>query len=192
MSPAVYIIAGPNGAGKTSFAEEFLPLYIDSKRFVNPDLIAKGLSPFAPEAEAFQAGRLVIQQIRSYIHRRDDFSFESTLSGRGHLALIQLAKEHGYIVRISYIWVSSTALSLLRIQKRFAEGGHTVPKDDVIRRYGKSIRNFLVHYRPLADSWAMFDNSEEGFREIAYQEEGETRMIDVGLYEELTSRYGTP
>ena len=65
MSPAVYIIAGPNGAGKTSFAEEFLPLYIDSKRFVNPDLIAKGLSPFAPEAEAFQAGRLVIQQIRS-------------------------------------------------------------------------------------------------------------------------------
>ena len=192
MSPTVYIIAGPNGAGKSTFAEEFLPFYIDSKRFVNPDLIAKGLSPFAPEAEAFQAGRLVVQQIRSYILRGEDFSFESTLSGRGHLALIRLAKEHGYIVRISYVWVSSTALSLLRIQKRVAQGGHTVPEDDVVRRHERSIRNFLVHYRPLADSWAMFDNSEQGFRQIAYQDEGETRIIEVELYEEMISRYGTP
>jgi len=40
MTHTVYIIAGPNGAGKTTFVRKFLPLYADSKTFVNADLIA--------------------------------------------------------------------------------------------------------------------------------------------------------
>ena len=47
-SPTVYVIAGPNGAGKTTFAAEFLPGFVDCRQFVNADLIAAGLSPFAP------------------------------------------------------------------------------------------------------------------------------------------------
>jgi predicted ABC-type ATPase len=35
----IVIISGPNGAGKTTFA----------RNFVNADLIAAALSPFAPE-----------------------------------------------------------------------------------------------------------------------------------------------
>jgi len=45
-----YIIAGPNGAGKTTFATEFLPLYVHCRNFINADLIARGLSPFDPDA----------------------------------------------------------------------------------------------------------------------------------------------
>ena len=44
--PCCYIIAGPNGSGKTTFATEFLPHQVRCLEFVNPDLIAKGLSPF--------------------------------------------------------------------------------------------------------------------------------------------------
>jgi len=47
--PCCYIIAGPNGSGKTTFATEFLPHYVNCLEFVNPDLIAKGLSPFSPD-----------------------------------------------------------------------------------------------------------------------------------------------
>lgn len=47
------IIAGPNGAGKTTFAREFLPTDADCPNFVNADLIAAGLSPFAPDVAAF-------------------------------------------------------------------------------------------------------------------------------------------
>jgi predicted ABC-type ATPase len=54
--PKIIIIAGPNGAGKTTFAREFLPNEADCLQFVNADLIAAGLSPFAPEA-ARQARR---------------------------------------------------------------------------------------------------------------------------------------
>ncbi len=45
----VIIIAGPNGAGKTTFAREFLPNEAGCPVFVNADLIAAGLAPFAPE-----------------------------------------------------------------------------------------------------------------------------------------------
>ena len=45
----IVIIAGPNGAGKTTFAREFLPNEADCQNFVNADLIAAGLSPFAPD-----------------------------------------------------------------------------------------------------------------------------------------------
>jgi predicted AAA+ superfamily ATPase len=58
--PKIIIIAGPNGAGKTTFAREFLPQEAGCPVFVNADLIAAGLSPFAPERAALQAGRLTL------------------------------------------------------------------------------------------------------------------------------------
>ena len=41
-----------------------LPHYVKCVEFVNPDLIARGLSPFAPERAAGRAGRLVLERIR--------------------------------------------------------------------------------------------------------------------------------
>ena len=58
MSKKIIIIAGPNGAGKTTFARSFLPAEAQCPRFINADLIAAGLLPFAPEAAAIKAGRL--------------------------------------------------------------------------------------------------------------------------------------
>ena len=39
------------------------------------------------------------------------------------------------------------------------QGGHTVPKADVLRRFTRSQHNFDTVYRPLADAWAMYENS---------------------------------
>src|SRR5258708_819057 len=58
----LYIIAGPNGVGKTTFASKFLPKYANCQNFINADLIAKGMSPFSPEAAAVRAGRLVLSE----------------------------------------------------------------------------------------------------------------------------------
>lgn len=65
MSPErkIIIIAGPNGAGKTTFARAYLPYEPACPIFVNADLIAEGLSPLAPEAAAFRAGRLMLEEI---------------------------------------------------------------------------------------------------------------------------------
>src|SRR5258708_33491106 len=93
MNPNVYIIAGPNGAGKTTFARKFLPDYADCRNFINADLIAQGMSPFAPESAAFRAGRLMLGEIELSMRRRVDFGFETTLSGRSHLRVMRRLKE---------------------------------------------------------------------------------------------------
>lgn len=66
-TPKIVIIAGPNGAGKTTFAREFLPHEANCPDFINADLIAAGLSPFNPEAAAFRAGRLMLQEIHEKV-----------------------------------------------------------------------------------------------------------------------------
>jgi predicted ABC-type ATPase len=63
LSPSRTIIAGPNGAGKTTFAREFLPKEAGVVHFVNPDLIAIGLSPLRPALAAFAAGRLFLRAL---------------------------------------------------------------------------------------------------------------------------------
>ena len=69
----IIIIAGPNGAGKTTFAREFLPNEAGCPVFVNADLIAEGLSPFAPDRVAVQAGRIMLEQIRLHVRRGREF-----------------------------------------------------------------------------------------------------------------------
>ena len=88
-TPRIIIIAGPHGAGKTTFAREFLPGEAACPVFVNADLIAAGLAPFAPEAAALQAGRLMLQELARHFAARTSFAFETTLSGRGYLRLIR-------------------------------------------------------------------------------------------------------
>jgi predicted ABC-type ATPase len=95
MRPDLYIIAGPNGAGKTTFAREFLPNYAECKNFINAHLIAQGVAPFSPEAVAFRAGRLMLEEINHYVKRGENFGFETTLSGRSYLGLIRRVKKLG-------------------------------------------------------------------------------------------------
>lgn len=74
----VIIIAGPNGAGKTTFARTFLPVEAQCPRFINADLIAAGLSPFAPEAAAIRAGKLMLQEMDACAVRGDSFAIETS------------------------------------------------------------------------------------------------------------------
>ncbi len=62
--PNLFVIAGPNGAGKTTYARRFLPEEMHTREFVNADLIAAGLSLFAPDQAAFEAGRIMLHHPR--------------------------------------------------------------------------------------------------------------------------------
>ncbi len=96
MSKKIIIIAGPNGAGKTTFARSFLPEEAQCPRFINADLIAAGLSPFAPEAAALKAGRLMLQEIADCVRKGESFAFETTLAGLSYLTRISQWREQGY------------------------------------------------------------------------------------------------
>ena len=157
--PRCIIIAGPNGAGKTTFAQEFLPKYANVIHFVNADLIAGGLSPLRPEMAAIAAGRLFLRELDRLAQSGTDFAFESTLSGVGYVGRLKRWKGAGYRIEIIYLTLPSTRIALNRIAVRVRQGGHNVPKREVLRRFQRSWGNFQTLYRPLADLWWVYDNS---------------------------------
>ena len=157
--PKIVIIAGPNGAGKTTFARAFLPQEAQVLRFINADLIAAGLSPFAPEAAAIRAGRLMLEEISSCTERRESFAFETTLSGLAYLRHIQTWRTMGYHVSLFFLALPDTELAIARVAERVRQGGHHIPDEVVRRRFQAGRDNFDRRYRQAVDAWALYDNS---------------------------------
>ena len=155
----IVIIAGPNGAGKTTFAREFLPTDAELPNFVNADLIAAGLSPFAPELAAFKAGRLMLEEIASHVKHGESFSFETTLSGLSYAQMIPVWRSSGYLVKLFFLSLPDVEMAIERVAIRVRQGGHNVPEDVIRRRFAHGIANF-ERYKLLVDSWQLYDNSD--------------------------------
>ncbi len=178
----VYVIAGPNGAGKTTFATEFLPDFVNCRQFLNADLIAAGLSPFAPETQNLRAGRLLLERIKELSQAGEDFGFETTLSGRTHARLLTDLKQVGYRVVLFFLWLPSADLAVVRVANRVRQGGNAVPKADVRRRFTLGLRNLFKLYRPRLDSWRLYDASRLPPVLIAREEAGTLIAVDADLF----------
>lgn len=160
MTPKrIVIIAGPNGAGKTTFAREFLPNEAGCPIFVNADLIAAGLSPFAPERVAMKAGRLMLEAIAEHVTKGESFAFETTLSGLTYTRMIPRWRRAGYVVKLIFLSLPDVEMALVRVAARVAQGGHAVPEATVRRRFAHGIENFHHRYQALVDTWLLYDNA---------------------------------
>jgi predicted ABC-type ATPase len=157
--PRCIVIAGPNGAGKTTFARVHLPKAARVMQFVNADLIASGLSPLEPRLASVAAARLMLGEMRRLAAAQASFAFESTLSGLIYARHLRTWKAAGYRIEIVYLRVPSPKIALQRVRARVRQGGHDVPRADVIRRFARGWHNFEHVYRDLADAWAVYDNS---------------------------------
>ena len=158
-APRCIIIAGPNGAGKTTFAQEFLTSHAKVIHFVNAELIAGGLAPLRPEMAATAAGRLFLKELDRLADSGVDFAFECILSGLTYASRLKRWKSSGYRIEIIYLTLPSPSIALRRIATRVKQGGHGVPKADVLRRFRRSWQNFRRLYQPLADASMVYDNS---------------------------------
>lgn len=154
----IVIIAGPNGAGKTTFACEFLPNEANCQTFVNADLIAAGLSPFAPELAAFKAGRLMLEEIADHVRRGESFAFETTLAGLSYEQMIPIWRSSSYTVELAFLSLPDVEMAIERVAMRVKQGGHNIPEEVIRRRYAHGITNF-ERYKLLVDSWQLYDNS---------------------------------
>jgi len=155
----IIIIAGPNGAGKTTFAEEFLPNEAGCPDFINADLIARGLSPFAPERAALEAGKIMLGQIAARVRRQESFAFETTLSGLNYARHIPTWRQAGYHLKLVFLSLPSADMAVARVAARVQSGGHNVPEVVVRRRFHAGLRNFDTIYRGLVDNWILYDNT---------------------------------
>lgn len=157
--PNLFVISGCNGAGKTTASFTVLPELLQIREFVNADEIARGLSPFQPEKVSIEAGKIMLRRLQELLSQQVDFAFETTLSTRSFVGLIQQAKRLGYTVNLIYYWLDSVELAIERVKTRVAEGGHDIPTDTIIRRYHAGLKNFLHLYKNKVDYWMLIDNS---------------------------------
>lgn len=154
------VIAGSNGSGKSTAAPILLKDTVHIKDFVNADVIAQGLSAFQPEKAAIQAGRVMLDRIKALANERTNFAFETTLASRTFAGWIEKLKGQGYQFHLVFLWLRSVELAISRVADRVRMGGHSVPEETIRRRYVVGLNNFFNLYRPIADSWQMYDNSD--------------------------------
>lgn len=182
MGRRLIIIAGANGTGKTTLANEFLKK--NKVEFLNADNIAL-LMDEDLNKNRIKSGKKFITKLNKSISSKKSIAIESTLSGKYLVKTIKKVKNLGYRIAVIYFFVDTPEIALARIESRVKAGGHNVPKEDVIRRFYRSKRNFWTIYKTLADEWAMFYNGIERLVPVA---SGSKNGVDI-INEELLSLF---
>jgi len=160
-SSTIIVIGGPNGSGKSTIAPALIGEYLGVESFVNADTIARGLSEFDPQRVTFEAGRIMLTELKRLSVAHESFAFESTLASRTFATWIRrLIDTMGYEFVLAYIWVRNPDLAVERVAARVRAGGHDVPEEVIRRRWSRSTHNLWNLYLPLAHRWCIYDNSD--------------------------------
>ncbi|MEX3630483.1 MAG: AAA family ATPase [Burkholderia sp.] len=174
MKAQLWVIAGPNGSGKSTVVKRYLAGKLP---VINPDDIAR-IEKVGP----IQAGRLAIERQNRLLMRGKSFAFETTLSGKRELWVMQNARERGYKLNVIFLALDGPALAVGRISGRVLAGGHDVPTRDVLRRFQRSIEN-LPAALAMADRAFVFDNSGDRRRLLLSLDRGKVKMLRRDLPE---------
>ena len=175
--PICHVVAGPNGSGKSTFALRYLPQWAGDVEFVNPDLMAQGVSPLDIRLSAFEAAKQTLRRIRTLASGRASFAFESTLAGRSYLGILEALRGAGYELDFYYLWMPGPDLLPSRIRHRVLAGGHDVPEADVLRRFARSRAN-LRDYAARARRLLVFD-ARPLEPELIYRRNGAESVFDA-------------
>ncbi len=184
------MVLGPNGAGKTTMAYALITdLEEGYEDFLNADEIAKGISPMRPESANLEAGKLMLRKLRLYLQERRSFIFEITGSARIYDKYLKDAKNAGYKINLLFLWLSSPEQAVKRVALRVKQGGHNIPKEDIVRRYYRGLKNLLDIYLPIADTAYVVNNSMpelDTIKIIARKEDKNTLFIeDEEIWEKI-------
>jgi predicted ABC-type ATPase len=182
IPPTVVVLAGANGAGKTTAARNLLADTLRLVTFVNADVVAQGLSGFDPESMAMEAGRIMLGRLHALAEQRASFAFETTLAGRSYARWLRSLRVSGYTVHLVYFWLASSDLAVARVADRVSQGGHDIPEASIRQRYRHSLRNFFQLFRPVVNTWKVYDNTQAGLSQlVAHGDETgqETILIDA-------------
>jgi predicted ABC-type ATPase len=162
----IIIIAGPNGAGKTSFANR----YFDQPRaglvYLNADEIAReaAFAHLWASEQNIRVGREMLRRMDELAAARTSFMFETTLASLTYCRKIATWRQSGYAVALIYLRLPTADISVERVQRRVAQGGHGVPEPVVRARFAKSLDYFGKYYQSIVDEWYIWDSHEGEFR----------------------------
>ncbi len=174
------MIAGPNGSGKSTFVRQVRngkrTIAYSIPRIINPDEIAVELNAADPDAAALRAGREALAQRAAALAARESFGIETTFSGNSERQLLSSARAAGYAIAMTYVALNDAEKNVWRVTERTAIEGRTVPAEDVIRRYDRSLHNLTLVAEEL-DVLRVFDNSGRDFVHVLTMERGRITML---------------
>lgn len=124
----------------------------------------------------------MLGKINELAAQRRTFAFETTLSGRGYLALFRRLKREGYRIHVVFLWLPRVELAIQRVKDRVHRGGHSVPEPDIRRRFARGVGNLLTEYHAVVDTWGLFDNSGNNPLPIAEADNGKVIVADAPLF----------
>lgn len=152
-SPVLIGLAGSNGAGKSTFFRQLLAK--KGLPFVNADVLAKELKLGAYEAAALAEE---IRQLK--FEKRESFVMETVFSDPlgAKLQFLERASRVGYAVTLFFIGLESAELSAARVHAGVQAGGHDVPTEKLMARYGRTLDN-LERAIPVLPRIVVYENS---------------------------------
>ena len=174
----LFLFAGVNGTGKTSLYHA-LKDTADFGVRVSVDDVAKTLGDWRDSAVQVRAGMIALKEAKEHIENGTSFHQETTLPGAIIEKQLRQAKERGFFVTLYYVGVNGVEISIDRVRKRVAKGGHGI-SEEVIRKRYNSMPRALSKILPLCDRAFFYDNTEM-FRQIACIENNDFRDVDADL-----------
>jgi predicted ABC-type ATPase len=162
VKPVLLVIAGPNGAGKTTVTVRLRrEKWSDNVEYLNPDDIARDrFGDWNSPQASLDAARWTTARREELLTQRAGIAFETVFSTHDKLHFLAQAKAAGYFVRLFFVGTSDPRINAARVANRVIRGGHTVPIDKIVSRYGKSLAN-LGPAIEIADRVYIYDNSVE-------------------------------
>ena len=143
MKPVLLVIAGPNGAGKTTVTVRLRrEKWSDHVEYLNPDDIARDrFGDWNSPQASLDAARWTTARREELLAQRTGIAFETVFSTEDKLDFVERAKTAGYFVRLFFVGTIDPRINAARVANRVIQGGHTVPIDNIVSRYGKSLAN---------------------------------------------------
>lgn len=188
--PNVIVIAGANGAGKSTLAPFLLRDTFNVTAYVNADTIAAGLSAFAPEKSAFEAGRIMLARLNELAEHQTDFAFETTLASKFYANWLKKRQSEGYRFHLVFLYLPNAGLAVERVKSRVNLGGHTIPETVIHRRYTAGLKNFFRLYQPIADNWLFYEASHTPFLIASGAKTANIKVFEADLWKEIRKTNG--
>jgi predicted ABC-type ATPase len=162
VKPVLLVIAGPNGAGKTTVTVHLRKeKWSDDVEYFNPDDIARDrFGDWNSPQASLDAARWTSARREELLTQRAGIAFETVFSADDKINFVARAKASGYFIRLFFVGTSDPRINAARVANRVIQGGHTVPIDKIVSRYGKSLAN-LAPAIQLADRVYIYDNSTD-------------------------------
>lgn len=129
---------------------------------INPDLLTariQSVEGFSLRAANLQSVQRIEAWLETSIRAHQTVGVETVLSTDKYRRLVLEAKALRFEIRLTYVILDSPDRNVERVRMRVAKGGHDVPRDRIIARYGRSLDQ-LPWFLEQADQATIFDNSE--------------------------------